>query len=367
MWQGILGHDDVVAKFRTALSRNRLASTFLFVGPEGIGKRAFAIALSKSLLCERRDEALLDPCGVCPSCVQVDAGNHPDLHIIGLPQGKSSIPIELILGKEEKRMREGLCYDISLKPFMGGRKIAIIDDADFLTNPAVANCLLKTLEEPPPRSVLILIGTTPDKQLATIRSRAQMVRFRPLDQRTVAELLVQKQLIADPVEAQRMSAFCEGSLTRAVELSDPELWTFRGELFNQLVRRRLNSISLAQSVVAFVEAAGKEAPPRRARARLMLGFVIAFYRQLLRQLAGLTTSDDIELEHQVAAAIRNGQLDAELATARTDRSLEALVHIDRNANQSTLLEAWADDLARGRVRLETGGLRLEARDVRLEM
>ena len=67
-------------------------------------------------------------------------------------------------------MHEGLCHDIALRPFMGGYKVALIDDADYL-NAEGANCLLKTLEEPPPRSVLILIGTSPAKQLPTIRSR----------------------------------------------------------------------------------------------------------------------------------------------------------------------------------------------------
>src|SRR5688500_15969366 len=175
MWQGIEGHDGIVARFRRALEQGRLASTFLFVGPPGVGKRSFALALAKSLLCERRDEALLDPCGICPSCVQVEAGMHPDLYVLGLPEGKSSIPIKLLIGEEETRMREGLCYDISLKPFMGNRKVAIIDDADFLNRREVANCLLKTLEEPPPKSVIILVGTSEGKQLPTIRSRAQLV------------------------------------------------------------------------------------------------------------------------------------------------------------------------------------------------
>ena len=76
-------------------------------------------------------------------------------------------------------MREGLCHDIALKPFRGGRKIAIIDDADYL-NQEGANCLLKTLEEPPEKSVIILIGTSQQRQLPTIRSRCQIVRFAPL-------------------------------------------------------------------------------------------------------------------------------------------------------------------------------------------
>ena len=108
-------------------------------------------------------------------------------------------------------MREGLCHNISLKPYRGGRKIAIIDDADFL-NQEGANCLLKTLEEPPPKSILILIGTSEQKQLPTIRSRCQVIRFRPLAESTVAELLVSQGLIESEVEAERLAGLSGGSL-----------------------------------------------------------------------------------------------------------------------------------------------------------
>ncbi len=329
--------------------RGRLASTFLFVGPEGIGKRAFALALAKSLLCQTRDEAELNPCGRCPSCVQVDAGSHPDVHVICRPEDKSSIPIALLIGEDETRMREGLCHDISLKPFMGKRRIAIIDDADYLSTPAVANCLLKTLEEPPPHSLIVLIGTSAAKQLPTIRSRSQVVRFQPLAKDVVARVLLEKQLVTDRAEAERLAAQSGGSVTRTVKLADPELWRFRDELLTQLARPRLDSVSLAKSVNVFVEAAGKEAPPRRERARLVIGFAADFYRQLVYRQADLKTSDDATLMQHVEAAFRAGQTDQELAANRAERCLEAIGHIDRNANQSTLIEAWMDDLRVGRT------------------
>jgi DNA polymerase-3 subunit delta' len=356
MWQGLEGHDRIVAQFRRALARGRLASTFLFVGPPGIGKRSFALALAKSLLCERRDVAMLDPCGMCPSCVQVEAGTHPDIHAVQKPEGKSEIPVALFIGPLENRMREGFCFDISLKPFGGGRKIGIIDDSDFL-NEEGANALLKTLEEPPPRSVIILVGTSEARQLPTIRSRAQIIRFAPLSQDTVARLLIEKQVVADFAEASRLAAFSEGSVSRATELSDPDLWRFRGELLAKLAAEPLESFRLAPAVVPFVDAAGKEAPPRRARARQLIGFAIGFYRRLLyRQIAAENTqllagdqlAGDDELDRHVFKALK-AHSDPEATAARIERSLEALGHIDRNANQATLLEAWLDDLrlARG--------------------
>ena len=121
-------------------------------------------------------------------------GTHPDVHLLARPADKAFIPVELFIGDKEHRMREGLCYDISLKPYSGRRKVAIIDDADYF-NKEGANCLLKTLEEPPPKSVLILIGTSEQRQLPTIRSRCQVVRFRPLAESDVAEILVEQGLV----------------------------------------------------------------------------------------------------------------------------------------------------------------------------
>ena len=344
MWQGIEGHDEIVERFRRSLQRGRLASTFLFVGPAGIGKRTFAVKLAQALLCQKSEIGTLDPCGVCDNCLQAAAGVHPDLLRVAKPADKSFIPLSLFLGDEQRRMREGLCHDIALKPFMGGRKVALIDDADYL-NEEGANALLKTLEEPPPRSVLILIGTSADKQLPTIRSRSQIVSFRPLAEEVVAELLVSQGLIADPVEARRLSQFSEGSLERAVELADPELWQFRQELLGQLARPRFDSVQFARRTIEFIEAAGKEAAARRNRARQVIRFAIDFFRQRLRVVSGLAPTGDADLCRAASSAADD--FDPEQLAALADRSLEALVHVDRNAHQAALVECWLDDLAEG--------------------
>ncbi|HUY91411.1 MAG TPA: DNA polymerase III subunit [Pirellulales bacterium] len=345
-WQGIAGHDEIVEQFRRALARGRLASTFLFVGPEGVGKRGFALRLAQCLLCQERPAEQLEPCGQCASCTQVLAGTHPDLLQVAKPRERSEMPVALLIGSGERRMHEGLCHDISLKPFMGGRRIAIIGDADFL-NEEGANCLLKTLEEPPPQSVLILIGTSIDRQLPTIRSRAQIIRFQPLAPELLAQLLAEQGLVGDASEAERVAAFSEGSLARAGELSEPAMWSFRGKLLERLAGPTLDGVQLAKFVSAFVDEAGKEAPPRRARARLAVGFVVEFYRQIWRALSGVPLSvDDAELRACVRQTVGRWTAGQEAAGACADRSLEALVHIDRNANQATWIEAWVDDLTR---------------------
>jgi DNA polymerase-3 subunit delta' len=369
MWHGIIGHDAIVEQFRRALGNGRLASSFLFAGPAGIGKRTFAAKLAQALLCETNDEQALDPCEHCPACVQVQAGAHPDFHIVSKPDDKSDIPLALFIGDKEHRRREGLCHDIALKPSRGRRKIAVIDDADYI-NDEGANALLKTLEEPPPRSVLILIGTSPAKQLPTIRSRCQLVRFQPLDAQAVAELLLKEGIVQDARDAQRLACHSQGSIERACKLADAELWAFRDALYKRLAAARLDSISLARATAQFVDQAGKEAAPRRRRLRQVIGFAADFYRLLLRAQCRRegrdvpradsaasdlgaapdavdksdVARDDAEADRVIDEALRRQPLDVEKTLARLDLCLEAETAIDRNANQATLIEAWADGL-----------------------
>ena len=344
-WHDIEGHDEVVEQFRRAISRGRLASSFLFAGPAGIGKCSFALKLAQAMLCQTRPEAALDPCNACPACTQVVAGTHPDVLMVAKPEGKAEIPVELFIGPKEHRRQVGLLHDINLKPRMGGRRIAIIDDADYL-NEEGANALLKIIEEPPPRAVLILIGTSPTKQLPTIRSRCQLIRFRPLPIETVAELLVSKGLVADPSEAARLARYSEGSLQRALELADPELWSFRNTLLERLSEPMLASVELAKTVASFVDEVGKEPFAQRARLRQVVAFATEFYRQLLHAQCEHFQSQDIELQRVVQRAIDAGQTDADITAARIDRCLDAAGQIDRNANRATMVECWLDDLAR---------------------
>src|SRR5947209_17322230 len=125
----IRGHQQIADRFRRALAKGRMASTFLFVGPPGIGKRAFAWKLAQALLCEKVAPEKLAPCGECPSCRQVVSLNHPDVLWIAKPSDKSSIPLKLLIGEDETRMREGLCYDLASRPYSGRRTIETIDAA----------------------------------------------------------------------------------------------------------------------------------------------------------------------------------------------------------------------------------------------
>ena len=343
MWQDIHGHDAAVEHFRQSLRSARLASTYLFVGPAGIGKRSFALKLAQALLCQNHADEELQICGHCASCKLAQAGTHPDLLQVARPRDKSYIPVETFIGPPEKRMREGLCHDIGMKPFLGGRRVAIIDDADDL-NMEGANSLLKTLEEPPPRSVLILIGTSAAQQLPTIRSRCQILRFQPLATDVLIELLVSTGSVASRAEAEALAPLAEGSLQRALELADPQLAEFRQRLFAALAKKAPDSVRLATAVSTLVDEAGKEAPRRRARLRQIVGFAVSYYRELMRQAAGAPASRDAVLQQAISQALAAASPDPLRCAAAVDRCLQTLEHIDRNANQSTTIECWLDDL-----------------------
>jgi len=363
-WQGLRGHDTLVERFRQMLRAGRLASTFLFVGPAGIGKRRFADTLARTLLCTTRDPLEMNPCNTCPSCAQALAGTHPDLLLVSRPPDKNDIPVKVFIGEKETRGKEGFCHDLSLKPFVGGRKIGIIDDADSL-NDEGANALLKTLEEPPPGSVLMLLGTSTSRQLPTIRSRSQIIRFAALSPADVTEILLEQHFASDRDEAARWSTYSEGSVSQAVELADPKMWNFRREFFQQLTARSFDSAQASVLVSDFVKEANKdaaehrarlgdaaaalhaaptEAGERRARLRHVIQFAIEYFRQLLRNFSGAGSPDDAELQSFVVAGQSTFLGDEEQVAACLDRCLDALADVDRNANQQTLIECWLDEV-----------------------
>jgi len=328
MWQNIRGHDEIIERFRRAFRRGRLAGSFLFVGPPGVGKRRFAFALAMGLLCSKQDN--LNPCGECNSCklfgglgstnFDFDTKSfdspHPDLFYVAKPADKSELPLELLIGDKEHRGRAGLCYNISRTPFYNNGKIAIINDADCF-NDEGANALLKTLEEPPSDAVLILIGTSTAKQLPTIRSRCQIVRFAPLLPEDMSAILVEKGIASSPEQGEQWAIQAEGSIDQAKEFADEDIDSLRTELLRYLTAPYWDAVALAAQLNGLVESSGKDSATRRPRARLIFRLAVEHFR------------NEMQSEHSRSAA------------RRLERTLDALGHVDRNANLPLIIEAWS--------------------------
>jgi DNA polymerase-3 subunit delta' len=332
-WQHIRGHDSLIQSFDQAVHRGRLAHAYLFVGPAGVGKRLFALELAKALLCEGFPfRPKLQACDQCAACKLVDAETHPDLQIAGRPADKTDLPIAV--------MRE-LARSLDLKPARGRGRIVIIDDADDF-NEESANCFLKTLEEPPPGALLILIGTSVEGQLPTIVSRCQVIPFRPLPEEIVAELLT-NQGIGEQTFIKRLARLSDGSVSLAQGLADPALWEFRRRLLEGLTQARPDGVVLAQELMKFSEGVGKEPSAQRRRAALVLRLLIDFLNDALSMSVGkssrLSEATDLPLLQKMIK-----QSDTDHLLAMIDHCLEADLQIDRNVQLVLVLEALLDTL-----------------------
>jgi DNA polymerase-3 subunit delta' len=332
----------LVRALEQIVRNGRLAHAYLFVGPPGVGKRLFACELAKTLLCEGRGTTF-EACGVCQSCTLVDGGAHPDFFSVGRPEDALEVPIEMV--------RE-LCRNLSLKPARGRYKIAILDDADDLSD-AAANCFLKTLEEPPPGSVLILIGTSAERQLPTIASRCQLVRFAPLPETLVSDLL-REQGMEDEASVKRLARMSGGSLGQAQALADPALWDFRRTLLSGLTRPEIDVVDLAQQWVRLLEETGKEAAIQRRRASLVVHLLIEFLHDALRLQVGEPppyVDEDSPLLEELSHRV-----DADRLMESLERCMEADLQIDRRVQLVLVVEALVDALGQILSPTRTSGL-----------
>lgn len=193
---------------RNMLTRNRIPNALLFWGPSGVGKRLTALQFAKAIFCENHVD---DACGTCLPCRKLDHGNHPDLHTVAPIKKSRIIDVEAI---------DGIIEMASLRPFESEWRVFIIREADRVGVPA-QNHLLKTLEEPPGKSVFILVTENPQFLLPTIRSRCQRVRFGSLTPETVKSILLRERDISDE-EASSVAAVARGQASRALDLVDSD-------------------------------------------------------------------------------------------------------------------------------------------------
>ena len=159
-------HEPARSRMDAAVASSRLPHAVLVHGPAGVGKERFAAALAAALFCTRRGGSL-EACGECPDCALSRAGSHPDLHWLRRLEGKKSISVD--------QVRE-TCEQLGMTSMRRGYRIAIVAPAQAMT-PNAQNALLKTLEEPAPRTLLVLVTPRPSRLLATLRSRCQRVEI----------------------------------------------------------------------------------------------------------------------------------------------------------------------------------------------
>ncbi|MCC6696563.1 MAG: DNA polymerase III subunit delta' [Candidatus Hydrogenedentes bacterium] len=207
-FSAIRDQETAVRFVRQMLVGSRIPNGLLFFGPGGVGKRLTALELAKAINCR---EGKGDACGACLACRKIAHGNHPDIKLVE-PSDKTRLI--------KKDAIDEVNELASLRPFESEWRIFIIQDADRM-NPPAQNHFLKTLEEPPGRSLFILVSEFPRVLLPTIRSRCQQVRFRALGKGTVKDLLQRERDLPGDI-AESIAEIAGGQMSRALDLVDSE-------------------------------------------------------------------------------------------------------------------------------------------------
>jgi DNA polymerase-3 subunit delta' len=313
----IVGHSKQLETLRLALVHGRLHHAYLFVGAAGLGKKTIGLSLAKAIHCS---VASGDFCGECADCARIQDGNHPDVRLIEPLAGKKEISIQQIREMEK---------ELNLRSFSGNKKIVILDPATLM-NLSAQNALLKTLEEPPNDSLLILIAASVGELLPTLRSRCLRVSFAPLARDQVAAFLVSEKKV--PVEeAKLLAAMSKGSLEAVAAVDSQELLARRHRWIVLLLRVASGDYRTAAETAEAL-AGNKEESLR------FLEWAESWYRDLLVYTVTQNQQDVVNVDmipqiEQLAAAVELEHLLARIAEAKG-----AVVAMQRNLNRRMVLE-----------------------------
>ncbi|MFH1366605.1 MAG: DNA polymerase III subunit delta' [Patescibacteria group bacterium] len=206
----ILGHKGIIDYLKKGVINDRLAHAYLFLGRPGLGKKTVAFHFFQSILCHSFNKNIsIIPCGECSACREFSRGQYPDFYEIEREAGKKNISIEQI---------RAIRHHLSLKSSQAGYKFVIINEIEYLTSEA-ANSFLKTLEEPAPKTIIILIGSNEEAIPKTILSRCQIIRYRSVPEREIREYLKANKNL-DTLPAKVMAELSRGCPGRAINLAD---------------------------------------------------------------------------------------------------------------------------------------------------
>ena len=328
-FKDVLGHEKPIRLLQRAIKTDKVVHSYLFLGNEGIGKKRVALQFSKALNCLEGGPETGEACDHCLSCKKIERGLHPD--VLLLEPENQTIKVDQV-----RQMQRDLAY----RPYEGRRRVCIIAAADRMA-PNMSNILLKTLEEPPAHTVIILLANNPRLLLPTILSRCQAVRFNPLPVSLVTQWLVEKKGF-DPGEAHLVASLSEGSPGKALALR---------EEIREIPREDLLKGWLGLTALSFEETENWTESLPSDRERLVSILEVA--KTLLRDLVMVKTVQDrsklihSDLREEMESISARWRLPALLN--RIDvlhKTILAVSPIRGNANTKLALEAmmlsWAE-------------------------
>lgn len=308
----ILGHERQKTVLRRVLASGRLAHAYLFHGPEGVGKRLMALALVRALFCSHGG------CGNCAACRKVDHFNHPDLHLLE-PDG-NSIKIEQV---------RTIQREFSYRPLEASHKVCLVETPEKM-QPAAANALLKTLEEPSGVALFILLSAHPEQVLPTIRSRCQPLPFSRIPAAELKRDLMLR-LEIDETAGHLLAALSEGSFRRALGRDR--------ELFLETRRDFLKKVTaLSPGSILQVFELARELAEDKERSAEYLEILEAFYRDVLLALHGRPEEDLVNVD--LLEKIRRTAARESVASvlAKIDAVHATRRHLTRNVNRQLAMD-----------------------------
>lgn len=372
----MIAQERVVEALRRALASNRVAHAYLFHGPEGSGKRAAALALAQALECPRRAEGEAEACGACVACQKVERLIHPDVHVyLPLPSDAAEEDAAPRLERLAEnpyaavdfrrrpslddpaktsnkrpfysvdRVRE-ITRSLRFAPAEGRHKVAVMTDVDTM-NEAAANAFLKALEEPTPRTVLVLTTEHLDSLLPTIVSRCQRLRFDPLPAEALEAALAEREGL-EPERAALLARMADGSYARALALAESDDLARSRAFVLEFLRAAFSGRTdrLAELVEEMTKG-GRE--PVKALLELMMRWVRdLLLSRALGPEAPLVNIDQQEAVRSFVANLPEARLDAMAALLEQAGTL-----VERNVSVQLVLTVLADALReamRGRPR-----------------
>ncbi|MGR3317748.1 MAG: DNA polymerase III subunit [Candidatus Anammoxibacter sp.] len=267
----VLGQDHVAQTFQKILKKDHLAHAYIFFGMDGVGKSLFARQLTKTLNCNEID---FDSCNECVSCRKIDAGSSPDIMWMSLEKGKKMLGID-----DVKTLRNSA----ALKPVESDYKIFIIREANKLSEEAL-NCLLKTLEEPPPSTMIILLAQSLDSLPETIVSRCQVIRFLSLSNDIVRTLLQKtyKDNIDSIDSLEWFVQISNGSVGNAITLIEEDLYGKNKSLISSLANlKQIDNFRLSQEIHEWISENKKTLEEKRSYLKIILDLILYYYRDIL--------------------------------------------------------------------------------------
>lgn len=345
--------EQALSLLSRALRSDRLPHAYIFYGPHGVGKVMTARALAATVLCENGPfREVTGGCGACRQCGMVAAGTHPDLHIVERQLSQFSADAAVRARRSTdlsvEVIREHLIDKAASRPYCGRAKLFVVREAEKMTV-AAQNALLKTLEEPPPNTVLILLATDPTRLTPTTRSRCQLVPFRPLPTEFVARWLSEHHPeLAGPASAY-LAAFADGQIGAAGVAAALGLHDHKREVVAQLISAPPPSpATLAETLLDAGKAMAaslrdlrddlSDAELNREALKLLLSALAAVFDDALRVAVGraepIVNSDQPD---EVSALA--GRLPPESACQIIRRLATAQYHLDMNANAQLAVEA----------------------------